>query len=97
MREELALSRTILADISGQAPDAFAPPGGFYSHEVLWDRQYFFPELTPAVYDIHPDGERFLMIKDLEEGDPAALLDDVIVVENFFEELNRIAPTPKIN
>ena len=34
MHEELALSRTILADIIGQAPDAFAPPGGFYSHSL---------------------------------------------------------------
>ena len=48
-----------------------------------------------AVYDIHPDGDRFLMIRDLEEGDVGAIGDDIIVVENFFEELKRIAPIPE--
>ncbi len=41
-------------------------------------------------YDIAPDGERFLMIResanDTREG-------EIIVVQNWFEELRRLVPT----
>jgi hypothetical protein len=60
--------------------------------QAIWDHQYFFTELHNTVYDIHPDGDRFLMIKELAEG-AVIEKDDVIVVENFFEKLKRIAPT----
>ena len=42
-------------------------------------------------YDIDPNGQRFLMIKPVEtteEGSP-----DVVMVENWFEELKRLVPT----
>jgi len=43
-------------------------------------------------YDISPDGQRFLMIKaaDEEEGQPG----QINVVQNWFEELKRLVPTP---
>ena len=44
-------------------------------------------------WDISPDGQRFLMIKQGDVGDqdqPAQL----IVVQNWFEELKRLVPTP---
>jgi serine/threonine-protein kinase len=41
-------------------------------------------------YDIHPDGKRFLMMKEVEEEVP---LTELIVVENWFEDLKRRAPT----
>jgi len=43
-------------------------------------------------YDISPDGQRFLMIKeaDEEEGQPG----QINVVLNWFEELKRLVPTP---
>ncbi len=43
-------------------------------------------------YDISPDGQRFLMIKeaDEEEGQQA----QINVVLNWFEELKRLVPTP---
>ena len=40
-------------------------------------------------YDISPDGQRFLMIKG-EEDQPA----QINVVQNWFEELKRLVPTP---
>jgi serine/threonine-protein kinase len=43
-------------------------------------------------YDIHPDGKRFLMMKRIEEDIP---LTELIVVENWFEELRRRVPTGK--
>ena len=42
-------------------------------------------------YDIHPDGERFLMIKPVETRE--GLGNQVILVLNWFEELQRLVPT----
>ena len=39
-------------------------------------------------YDISPDGQRFLMIKDVEGS-----TGQINVVLNWFEELNRLVPT----
>ena len=41
-------------------------------------------------FDISPDGERFLMIK--EDTDPSSAEAQIIVVENWFEELKRLVP-----
>ncbi|PYU25833.1 MAG: hypothetical protein DMG32_11215 [Acidobacteria bacterium] len=43
-------------------------------------------------YDVSPDGQRFLMIKQSEE---AAALTQIVVVQNWFEELKRRVPTGK--
>jgi len=43
-------------------------------------------------YDIHPDGNRFLMMKEVEEDVPRT---ELIVVENWFEELKRHVPLVK--
>jgi serine/threonine-protein kinase len=50
----------------------------------------YFAELNPRTYDVSPDGQRFLMIKD-KTANPA-VSNRIIVVENFFEELKRRAP-----
>ena len=42
-------------------------------------------------YDIAPDGKRFLMIKPVT--DPTAVPMSVVVVQNWLEELKRLAPT----
>jgi Tol biopolymer transport system component len=44
-------------------------------------------------WDISPDGERFLMVK-LEERKPQPLT-ELVLVQNWFEELRRLAPTNK--
>lgn len=41
-------------------------------------------------YDVSPDGEQFLMIKQIEDASAAS---QIIIVENWFEELRRLAPT----
>jgi eukaryotic-like serine/threonine-protein kinase len=43
-------------------------------------------------FDVSPDGQRFLMIKQSEE---AAALTQIVVVQNWFEELKRRVPTEK--
>jgi hypothetical protein len=45
-------------------------------------RRRFLPQ-----YDVHPDGEQFVMINRV--GEPASL----VVVLNWFEELKRLVPT----
>ncbi len=42
------------------------------------------------IYDLHPDGERFAVLRASEEA--AASQDKVVLVVNFFDELRRIAP-----
>ena len=44
----------------------------------------------PAYYDIHPDGQRFVMVERIET---EALPTEIQVVLNWFEELKRLAPT----
>jgi serine/threonine-protein kinase len=44
-------------------------------------------------WDISPDGERFLMVK-LEERKPQPVT-EMVLVQNWFEELRRLAPTHK--
>lgn len=46
-------------------------------------------------YDVAPDGRRFLVIREARDAldDPLAQLDELQVVLNWFEELERLAPT----
>jgi serine/threonine-protein kinase len=43
-------------------------------------------------YDIAPDGQRFLMIKEGDGSNQAAAPPQVIVVQHWFEELKRLVP-----
>lgn len=54
---------------------------------------YHFPDgpTTSRTYDIAPDGKRFLMITG-GDGERATSPSDLIVVQNWFEELKRLAP-----
>ncbi len=59
---------------------------------VLEESPAVFPSAPGRTYDVSPDGERFLMIKEGgagEETSPAEL----ILVLNWFEELKRLVPT----
>jgi hypothetical protein len=50
------------------------------------------PSLVPnANYDVSPDGQRFLMLKPVEQAEAAQT--QINVVLNWFEELKRRAPT----
>ena len=45
----------------------------------------------PTPFDVSPDGQRFLMIKDLASREQSTA---IILVENWFEELKRLVPVP---
>jgi len=55
---------------------------------VLFEGVYFSSDFIPGTqyYDISPDGERFLMIRERKES-------QINVVLNWFEELKRLVPT----
>ncbi len=57
---------------------------------VLFEGSYVVSTTSPAYryYDVSPDGQRFLMIK--EAGAEEAQIN---VVLNWFEELKRLVPT----
>ncbi len=57
---------------------------------VLFEGSYVVSTITPAYryYDVSPDGQRFLMLK--EAGTEEAQIN---VVLNWFEELKRLVPT----
>ena len=54
---------------------------GYFTNPVWWSR----------MYDIAPDGQRFLMIKEESTEGPAAPA-SLIIVQHWFEELKRIVP-----
>ena len=61
---------------------------------ILFEKEYAasqFPS-TGIAYDVSPDGQRFLMIKELEQSSAATQIN---VVLNWFEELKRRVPTGK--
>ena len=43
-------------------------------------------------YDVSPDGQRFLMVKEGAEADQAAAPPSIVVVQNWLEELKRLVP-----
>ncbi len=47
----------------------------------------------PRQYDVSPDGQRFLMIKDSAAGDPNTTPASMVVVEHWFEELKQRVAT----
>ena len=71
--------------------------GASFSHgisNVLFEGRYWSgaPGTGPT-YDISPDGQRFLMIKEAPQTEETSALTDIIIVQNWFEELKRLVPT----
>jgi len=50
----------------------------------------YYKRYQHSNYDIHPDNQRFVMVKPAE-----TISADLIVVLNWFEELKRLVPTKK--
>ncbi len=68
-----------------EAEPTFTPE----SPEVLFSGTYYSG--LGRNYDIHPDGQRFLMIKAV--GATEETRQELIFVLNWFEELKRLVPT----
>jgi len=58
----------------------------------LLDGRYHFEE-PGRTYDVSPDGRRFLMIKSGDGSDKTAAPANLIVVQNWVEELKRLVPS----
>jgi hypothetical protein len=57
--------------------------------QMLFERVYATDPVGVPNYDVSPDGQRFLMIKDIEDDAPARQIN---VILNFTEELKRRLP-----
>ena len=72
-----------LMAVGVQTEPSFAPGNAEEVFEGYW------AGALGRTYDISPDGERFLMIKESAGGDSP----EFILVQNWFEELKRLVPT----
>jgi serine/threonine-protein kinase len=55
-------------------------------------RYYAGGPFGTRVYDVSPDGQRFLMIKESSGADGTPLAPSIVVVQNWLEELKRLVP-----
>ncbi len=62
----------------------------------LFDLSGYFPigNDRSRPWDIHPNGDRFLMIKEAPPADDTPKGPDFVVVQNWADELQRLVPTP---
>ena len=60
--------------------------------QQLFKGTYLSPQ-TGRQYDVTPDGRRFLLIKDATPADESASRPQLVIVQNWFQELQRLVPT----
>ncbi len=60
---------------------------------MLFEGRYESSPIAGHNYDVSPDGQRFLMLKPSEAAEAAST--QIVVVQNWFEELKRRVPTGK--
>ena len=85
-RTRALLSRSGEHTDGGIGADVRRDAGVRYPARVL-DKAYAQPLDNSRPCDVHPDGQRFLMVKDNPTGDRTATTTSMVVVLNFFEEL----------
>ena len=74
-------------------PVRIDPSFDFGNPEVVLEESYpAVPGVAGRHYDVSPDGKRFLMIKEGGAGDETTPA-ELILVQNWFEELTRLVPT----
>ncbi len=55
---------------------------------------YATPFNTGRHYDVSPDGQRFLLLREAGDTSAQAARRQIILVQNWFEELNERVPVP---
>ena len=72
---------------------SYAEQGGSFHADKprLWGETRL-PDQEIRTFDLHPDGQRFAVLQDVPEPGEAKR-DSVVLFENFFDELRRVAPT----
>ena len=76
-----AENKMMVVDVSGNVDLTLSQP------RQLFDQRYVFQNISLANYDVSPDGQQFVMVKD-ETGSGR-----LNVVLNWTEELKRLVPT----
>ena len=56
--------------------------------QVLFRGNYHAPYDRGQFYDVSPDGQKFLMIRESSESE----VGQIIIVQNWFEEITRVVP-----
>jgi serine/threonine-protein kinase len=77
--------RLMVASYAEQGDTFHADKPRLWSETRLQDVQGF------RNFDLHPDGQRLAVFREVAE--PGGRLDKVVLFENFFDELRRVAPT----
>ncbi len=84
------MSRTVIVSPIDREPTFRAG-----NPEVLFEGQYVLAGASfSRRFDIAPDGQRFLMVKRGGAPTDDATAPDLILVLNWFDELQRLVPTP---
>jgi serine/threonine-protein kinase len=73
--------------VERQSPFTIGTPAKMLDGSYVWS----VPTYAGRLYDISPDGQRFLMLK--QSGPPDQTSAPITVVQNWFEELKRLVPT----
>lgn len=83
--------KMMAVDVSTQPGFAAGKPRQlFEGHYLMNSAGYARPD-----YDVSPDGQRFLMLKPVEQEQAGTAPTQIIVVQNWTEELKRLVPTGK--
>jgi hypothetical protein len=64
--------------------------------QQLFEGRYYVdpsPTVRGRTYDVAPDGQRFIMVKDMESPERPATPQQLVVVLNWTEELKQRVPT----
>jgi serine/threonine-protein kinase len=80
----------------GRIMSAPIQPGASFvagNPQLVVNGPYVAPNAA-RTYDVSPNGERFLMIKDAAASDKTSAPPSIIVVQGWFEELKRRVPVP---
>ena len=76
------------------APITSSPSFQHGNPEVVFEGRYDFAGPF-RVFDLSPDGKRFLVRKPADaQTDDSVVPLDLVLVQNWFEELTRLVPTP---
>jgi len=61
----------------------------------VFDTTAYFTQNPARAYDVSPDGQRFLMVKNNPAGDPNGTPASMVVVEHWIEDLRRLVPASR--
>jgi len=75
--------------VERQSPFTIGTPAKILDSSYVWS----VPTYAERMYDISPDGQRFLMLKESGLPDGTGAPRSITVVQNWFEELKRLVPT----